>query len=950
MNDQTSELLQAILAKLDRGNANDRQWPDHNGDYWSLSPFRADSHVGSFSVNLRGFYDFASNEGGSLYELAKRLGVIVPAGALGLTLVEYADAKKLPLDFLKSLGLSNTTETRQGALVPIVLMPYKDESGAVAAVRKRQALRKPPHGKDNRFIWRKGDAEHLIPYGLWRLADMRAAGWVLLVEGESDCHTAWLHGLPAIGVPGAKNWRPEWARYVEGLEVYVWQEPDPGGETFVSRMAGSLPRAQVITPPDGVKDLSAIHIAGQDLPAVVAELRERATPIGLLEPSAEEIDADSGGNGEQFSPERTLQALNAKKLADLEPWVRRRLSKRTTREDKLKIGQAIASWLLERQRLLVDLGQDAPKGGRPYLVADDGALWPLERDLIPTRLTLHAAGLNATESAYNFVLEELAMAAYKHGQRATLARWQTSRGGTIYVSSGACHIVRAVAGQLETLPNGADGVWFAGDLCYPTWAPTDAKSPFDLPAFNPALQAPAEVRAYTPEVQRDLLAVYLASLPSGIRPLPLLGAYGDKGGGKSILTKAIMRTLLGPTAEPVTLSEDRRDFWTLITSGPVIALDNVDADSVPWLADQLAAAVTGVNIEKRELYSDNNKISRPVTAAIAISTRTMSFARPDVAERTLPLVTSEFADSKREADSDLLAQVDAARDGLMTWCALKAAELLTYREQAPRGLPLRFVDFARMTWAYFKAQGREGEAGPALQALRQAQALTIGEADPLIEAVTRCFDAMTSTSGHWQGTPADLVRALKEAGADLPFMGGGKRIARQLREGKATLTLMGIQLAEDNGSGRTAFTLRRAESTEKAESGVSCRQHVLPFDRSISRKVLQDSVVSADSAGKGPTEPCPLCGHTDWIWTQANRWACASCPQNTVRSGDDPQQEAERAGAVQVPVMITRRMEQELREAGCTDDEIKRMKPEEAWSFLLARREKADREVEELTV
>ncbi len=55
---------------------------------------------------------------------------------------------------------------------------------------------------------------------------MREAGWVLIVEGESDCWTGWHYGLPVVGVPGKVNWKPQMAKQLEGLDVYIWQEPD----------------------------------------------------------------------------------------------------------------------------------------------------------------------------------------------------------------------------------------------------------------------------------------------------------------------------------------------------------------------------------------------------------------------------------------------------------------------------------------------------------------------------------------------------------------------------------------------------------------------------------------------------------------------------------------------------------------------------------------------------
>ena len=44
----------------------------------------------------------------------------------------------------------------------------------------------------DRFRWKSGTKPCL--YGLHRLAEAQKAGQVVLVEGESDCHTLWFHG------------------------------------------------------------------------------------------------------------------------------------------------------------------------------------------------------------------------------------------------------------------------------------------------------------------------------------------------------------------------------------------------------------------------------------------------------------------------------------------------------------------------------------------------------------------------------------------------------------------------------------------------------------------------------------------------------------------------------------------------------------------------------------
>jgi len=180
----------------------------------------------------------------------------------GLTLESLAAAKHLPVDFLRGLGCANMPG-------PKVRIPYPDPDGTVVAVRFRTAL------EGARFHWRKGD--HVLPYGLERLSQAREAGWVLLVEGETDCWTAWMLGLPALGIPGKSTWRSEWAKYLAGIEVVcVWQEPS--AEDLVDRIARDLPDVLVIPAPASAKDISEAHVRGVDVVALLDDLKGVARP------------------------------------------------------------------------------------------------------------------------------------------------------------------------------------------------------------------------------------------------------------------------------------------------------------------------------------------------------------------------------------------------------------------------------------------------------------------------------------------------------------------------------------------------------------------------------------------------------------------------------------------------------------------------------------------------
>ena len=282
--------------------------PDATGEHWAFCPAHDDRntpnlHVGEAedgSVLLRCFAgcdqtrllsaleergvrrhdlfvrngDGGAGEGGNLP--SKKTATVQPHPASGVdtsekalhpetqppatvqpscTLETYAEAKALPVAFLKQLGLSTISYMGNKA----VRIPYLNEDGSEGAVRLRISQEKSSQG-DNRFRWRKGSKPTL--YGLWRTDRMKEAGYVVLVEGESDCHTLWHHGIEALGVPGAANWKEEWAAHLDGIEkVYAIVEPDEGGATFEERLSASTIRDRLyLVRLEDAKDASDLHL------------------------------------------------------------------------------------------------------------------------------------------------------------------------------------------------------------------------------------------------------------------------------------------------------------------------------------------------------------------------------------------------------------------------------------------------------------------------------------------------------------------------------------------------------------------------------------------------------------------------------------------------------------------------------------------------------------------
>jgi predicted transcriptional regulator len=171
----------------------------------------------------------------------------------GCTLQQYAEVKKLPVYFLRGLGLSDITYQGNNA----IKIPYYDETGNEIAVRVRTALEKTDNG-DDRFKWKKGSK--LCLYGLNRSYGERCR---IVVEGESDCQTLWLHGFPALGIPGANNWKEDRdSLYFEGIDpIYVVLEPDAGGEAIKTWLRRSKIKDRVkIINLGGYKDPSELYL------------------------------------------------------------------------------------------------------------------------------------------------------------------------------------------------------------------------------------------------------------------------------------------------------------------------------------------------------------------------------------------------------------------------------------------------------------------------------------------------------------------------------------------------------------------------------------------------------------------------------------------------------------------------------------------------------------------
>lgn len=294
-----------------------------------ICPFHDDRNA-SFSVDLKTgkWHCFAEDIGGNFIDfwakvyntdtkeaykqICEKYNIMLPtpedkerqrAGQRSFSVKQYAFQKHLPEDWLRNSCHISDEKDKDGTTW--MKIPYLKEDGTLATYRKRYA--------NKEFRWRYGSSGKIIMYGEWQLEKIRKAGYVCLVEGESDSQSMWKMGISCLGIPGASMFKPDMADRLQDLKVYIHQEPDQGGQTFLQKVTEGLIKGGFIgkvykfqcSAIGGHKDPSELYMelgaekAGQK----ILKLLEGAKEIDLSKPETAVPEAISGAPVNLRQPE-----------------------------------------------------------------------------------------------------------------------------------------------------------------------------------------------------------------------------------------------------------------------------------------------------------------------------------------------------------------------------------------------------------------------------------------------------------------------------------------------------------------------------------------------------------------------------------------------------------------------------------------------------------------------
>jgi hypothetical protein len=278
----------------------------HGERLTGLCPFHDDKNA-SFSVDLKTgkFCCFACGAQGNYIDFVAQLQNISTKDAYKMilqrygldatsqqkppkkatyTIADYVTEKGLPQDWLLKYCHLEDGKDRDGT--SYIKIPYFNAAKKSPIFRKRY----DPDGR-RRFAWSYRSAGKLMLYGEWMLPGVRTAGMAIMPEGESDTQTLWYLGLPALGVPGARNYRAEWTEKLKDIpRLYLHIEPDKGGEIYLSEMATKLLAGEypgevylIKCSAYGCKDPSALYLkyGKDDAAKKIRALMEHAEKIDL---------------------------------------------------------------------------------------------------------------------------------------------------------------------------------------------------------------------------------------------------------------------------------------------------------------------------------------------------------------------------------------------------------------------------------------------------------------------------------------------------------------------------------------------------------------------------------------------------------------------------------------------------------------------------------------------
>jgi len=327
-----------------------------------------------------------------------------------------------------------------------------------------------------------------------------------------------------------------------------------------------------------------------------------------------------------------------------------------------------------------------------YLYRDNHILYDIDTER--WEAFLHTlTGVNPATQAFGLITSAAKTAASNHAEEIPVVKFahydrdtQTLRvsrfDGTVYILDGE---------EIKTETNGEGPVLFYD---FPAWQPYQIE-PADQEYLETLSQMPfwrdrPDLHGWTFQVWVQTL-FFTELCPT--RPIVVM--LGEKGSGKSMALRMLMKLLFGPASDISGVPEKPDALTVAAHYYHLYVMDNMDTLE-PWMRDKLARISTGATDEYRKLFTSKEMGIIRYRTWLAITARTPdTLRRDDLADRVIILPLKRIPDDQRGRELNFNEWVERNRNGF--WFELLqrlnriVAELRA--GSIPQASPLRMADW-----------------------------------------------------------------------------------------------------------------------------------------------------------------------------------------------------------------------------------------------------------------
>jgi putative DNA primase/helicase len=257
-----------------------------------------------------------------------------------------------------------------------------------------------------------------------------------------------------------------------------------------------------------------------------------------------------------------------------------------------------------------------------------------------------------------------------------------------------------------------------------------------------------------------LICAFLAAAIRPRGPYPVLMIGGEQGSSKSTSAK-VLRALIDPNVSPIrSAPKEERDLIVSASNGWMLCYDNLSGIPV-WLADAFCRLSTGGGFATRANYTDRDEVLFSGQRPIILNGIGELAARPDLAERGLPLFLPTIPNDQRREESEFWAAFETTRPGILGALLDAVSAGLRHLPDTKLDRRPRMADFA--TFAEACAPGFGWEPGEFLSAYEESSAdatATAADSTPLLPAIETLLVRSGLDTAGFDGTAAELLDRL----------------------------------------------------------------------------------------------------------------------------------------------------------------------------------------------